>query len=55
MDWCSALEVVIDVDVPWVLLRSRLVHTNAQGQVDYKSTFQDLTLRPRAQEVCIIR
>ena len=42
----------MDVDVPWVLLRSRLVRTTAQGQVDYSSTFNDLELNPRnSQEV----
>ena len=47
MDWCTAMETVMDVDVPWTLLRSRLVHTNAQGQVDYNSTFRDMELTTR--------
>ncbi|XP_070197624.1 serine/threonine-protein phosphatase with EF-hands 1-like [Littorina saxatilis] len=48
MDWSSAMEATMDVDVPWVMMRSRLVHTNPQGDVDYNSTFQDPAHNSRA-------
>ena len=41
MDWCSAMEAIMDVDVPWVLLRSRLVTTTPAGEVLYMTTFEN--------------
>ncbi|KAL8588170.1 hypothetical protein ACOMHN_067734 [Nucella lapillus] len=50
MEWSAALESTLDMDVPWVLLRPRLVTTNNQGLVDYASTFSDLTLNSKTQD-----
>ncbi|KAK7486992.1 hypothetical protein BaRGS_00021808, partial [Batillaria attramentaria] len=50
MDWCTAMEHVIDVDVPWCMLRTRLAHTNADGMVIYSSTFHDLSVDHRNSE-----
>ncbi|GFS02677.1 serine/threonine-protein phosphatase [Elysia marginata] len=51
--WCQAMETVMEIDVPWRLLRPRLVssavHTNGQ-QVLYESTFHDRRVSFRNME-----
>ncbi|ESO93766.1 hypothetical protein LOTGIDRAFT_104853, partial [Lottia gigantea] len=49
-DWCSAMESVMDVDVPWRMLRSKLVKLNSDKRVNYESTFEELQIYHRYSE-----
>ncbi|XP_067412578.1 serine/threonine-protein phosphatase with EF-hands 1 [Emydura macquarii macquarii] len=50
-EWASAVESVLNLDLPWRTLRSRLVHLAPDGSVEYLSCFNDLEIEPPIKEV----
>ncbi|XP_059506470.1 serine/threonine-protein phosphatase with EF-hands 1 isoform X2 [Stegostoma tigrinum] len=49
--WASAVESVLHLHLPWRTLRSRLVRVDAEGSVDYLSSFEDLQIEQPMKEV----
>ncbi|NWS22979.1 PPE1 phosphatase, partial [Pachyramphus minor] len=43
-DWATAMESVLQLELPWRMLRPRLAQTNPDGQVDFMSCFYDLKM-----------
>ena len=39
-DWCNVVSCVLDLNLPWRTLKSRLVDTDSDGWILYKSTFR---------------
>jgi serine/threonine-protein phosphatase with EF-hand domain len=39
-DWCDVVRHVLDLQLPWRTLKSRLVEIDANGMVSYESTFR---------------
>ncbi len=39
-DWCDIVSRVLDLQLPWRTLKSRLVETDSDGFVIYESTFR---------------
>lgn len=49
-DWAAAMESVLQLKLPWRTLKSRLVKTDPDGNVDYMSCFYYMdTARPMHQ------
>lgn len=49
-DWAAVMESVLQLKLPWRMLRSRLVKTDPDGKVDYMSCFCYMdTARPMHQ------
>ncbi|XP_046585083.1 serine/threonine-protein phosphatase with EF-hands 2-like [Haliotis rubra] len=46
-DWCSSMEEVVEVDVPWRMLKPKMVKTDQDGMVLYKSMFEELQVQHR--------
>ncbi|XP_069745567.1 serine/threonine-protein phosphatase with EF-hands 1-like isoform X3 [Narcine bancroftii] len=49
--WVSAVDSVLHLNVPWRTLRHRLVRTNADGSVDYFSSFESLQIEQPMKEI----
>ncbi|NXU85166.1 PPE1 phosphatase, partial [Xiphorhynchus elegans] len=43
-DWAAAMESVLQLELPWRILRSHLAQTNPDGEVDFMSCFYDLKM-----------
>ncbi|NWX37425.1 PPE1 phosphatase, partial [Notiomystis cincta] len=41
-DWAAAMESVLQLELPWRMLRSHLAQMNPDGEVDFMSCFYDL-------------
>ncbi|XP_071430260.1 serine/threonine-protein phosphatase with EF-hands 1 [Pithys albifrons albifrons] len=41
-DWAAAMESVLQLELPWRMLRSQLAQMNSDGEVDFMSCFYDL-------------
>ncbi|NXH97475.1 PPE1 phosphatase, partial [Pachycephala philippinensis] len=41
-DWAAAMESVLQLELPWRMLRSQLAQMNPDGEVDFMSCFYDL-------------
>ncbi|NXY44147.1 PPE1 phosphatase, partial [Ceuthmochares aereus] len=50
-DWAAAMESVLQLGVPWRMLRPQLAHVNADGEVDFMSCFYDLKIDQPIKEV----
>ncbi|NXJ94194.1 PPE1 phosphatase, partial [Corythaixoides concolor] len=50
-DWAAAMESVLQLELPWRMLRSQLAQMNADGEVDFMSCFYDLKLGQPIKEV----
>ncbi|KAJ7319571.1 hypothetical protein JRQ81_019082 [Phrynocephalus forsythii] len=50
-EWASAMESVLHLDLPWRTLRSRLVYTAQDGNIEYFSSFEDLEIKLPIKEV----
>uniref|UniRef100_A0A8D0HRK7 Serine/threonine-protein phosphatase n=1 Tax=Sphenodon punctatus TaxID=8508 RepID=A0A8D0HRK7_SPHPU len=50
-EWASAVESVLQLDLPWRTLRSRLVKLAQDGSVEYLSCFNDLEMEQPIKEV----
>uniref|UniRef100_A0A8D2J188 Serine/threonine-protein phosphatase with EF-hands n=1 Tax=Varanus komodoensis TaxID=61221 RepID=A0A8D2J188_VARKO len=50
-EWASAIESVLQLDLPWRTLRSRLVYLAQDGSVEYLSSFDDLEIKLPIKEV----
>lgn len=50
-NWCKITEKVLELNLPWRILRSRLAKLDKDGQVLYESTFEGLSL-PQIKRVC---
>ncbi len=44
-DWCDIVSRVLDLQLPWRTLKSRLVETDSDGFVFYESTFRSKELQ----------
>ncbi|XP_027545029.1 serine/threonine-protein phosphatase with EF-hands 1 isoform X1 [Neopelma chrysocephalum] len=49
-DWAAAMESVLQLELPWRMLRPRLAQMNPDGQVDFMSCFYDLKMDPPIKE-----
>ncbi|XP_051870398.1 serine/threonine-protein phosphatase with EF-hands 1 [Pristis pectinata] len=49
--WALAVNSVLHLNLPWRTIRPRLVRTNADGSVDYLSTFEYLQIEQPMKEV----
>ncbi|NXS62188.1 PPE1 phosphatase, partial [Brachypteracias leptosomus] len=43
-DWAAAMESILQLELPWRMLRSQLAQMNPDGDVDYMSCFYDLKI-----------
>ncbi|NXL80807.1 PPE1 phosphatase, partial [Leptocoma aspasia] len=43
-DWAAAMESVLQLELPWRMLRSQLAQMNPDGEVDFMSCFHDLKI-----------
>ncbi|NXA09871.1 PPE1 phosphatase, partial [Sapayoa aenigma] len=43
-DWAAAMESVLQLQLPWRILRPRLAHMNPDGEIDFMSCFYDLKM-----------
>ncbi|KAK4832184.1 hypothetical protein QYF61_020964 [Mycteria americana] len=50
-DWAAAMESVLQLELPWRMLRSHLAQMNPEGEVDYMSCFYDLKIGQPIKEV----
>ncbi|XP_053923829.1 serine/threonine-protein phosphatase with EF-hands 1 isoform X2 [Cuculus canorus] len=50
-DWAAAMESVLQLGLPWRMLRPQLAHANADGEVDFMSCFYDLKIDQPIKEV----
>ncbi|NWU63229.1 PPE1 phosphatase, partial [Pterocles burchelli] len=50
-DWAAAMESVLQMELPWRMLRSQLAQINPDGEVDFMSCFYDLKIGPPTKEV----
>ncbi|KFW03133.1 Serine/threonine-protein phosphatase with EF-hands 1, partial [Eurypyga helias] len=50
-DWAAAMESVLQLELPWRMLRSQLAQTNPDGEVDFMSCFYDLKIGQPNKEV----
>ncbi|KFP35355.1 Serine/threonine-protein phosphatase with EF-hands 1, partial [Chlamydotis macqueenii] len=50
-DWAAAMESVLQLELPWRMLRSQLVQMNPDGEVDFMSCFYDLKIGQPIKEV----
>ncbi|NXT55055.1 PPE1 phosphatase, partial [Pluvianellus socialis] len=50
-DWAAAMESVLQLELPWRMLRSQLAQMNPDGEVDYASCFYDLKIGQPIKEV----
>ncbi|GAB0178527.1 serine/threonine-protein phosphatase with EF-hands 1 [Grus japonensis] len=50
-DWAAAMESVLQLELPWRMLRSQLAQMNADGEVDFMSCFYDLKIGQPVKEV----
>uniref|UniRef100_A0A8C3TEG1 Serine/threonine-protein phosphatase with EF-hands n=1 Tax=Chelydra serpentina TaxID=8475 RepID=A0A8C3TEG1_CHESE len=49
-DWATAVESVLQLGLPWRMLRPQLVCSTAGGRLEYKSWLDDLAVEQRSQE-----
>ncbi|NWU51939.1 PPE1 phosphatase, partial [Dromas ardeola] len=50
-DWAAAMESVLQLELPWRMLRSQLAQMNSDGEVDFMSCFYDLKMGQPIKEV----
>ncbi|XP_061220569.1 serine/threonine-protein phosphatase with EF-hands 1 isoform X2 [Neopsephotus bourkii] len=50
-DWAAAMESVLQLGLPWRMLRSQLVQLTPDGEVDFMSCFYDLKISQPVKEV----
>ncbi|KFQ58745.1 Serine/threonine-protein phosphatase with EF-hands 1, partial [Pelecanus crispus] len=50
-DWAAAMESVLQLELPWRMLRSQLAQMNQDGEVDFMSCFYDLKIGQPIKEV----
>ncbi|NXN64823.1 PPE1 phosphatase, partial [Himantopus himantopus] len=50
-DWAAAMESVLQLELPWRMLRSQLAQMNPDGEVDFMSCFYDLKIGQPVKEV----
>ncbi|XP_061309192.1 serine/threonine-protein phosphatase with EF-hands 1 isoform X2 [Pezoporus flaviventris] len=50
-DWAAAMESVLQLGLPWRMLRSQLVQLTPHGEVDFMSCFYDLKISQPVKEV----
>uniref|UniRef100_A0A8B9EY47 Serine/threonine-protein phosphatase n=1 Tax=Amazona collaria TaxID=241587 RepID=A0A8B9EY47_9PSIT len=50
-DWAAAMESVLQLGLPWRMLRSQLVQMTPDGEVDFMSCFYDLKISQPVKEV----
>ncbi|NXX13738.1 PPE1 phosphatase, partial [Podargus strigoides] len=50
-DWAAAMESVLQLELPWRMLRPQLAQMNADGEVDFVSCFYDLKIGQPVKEV----
>lgn len=53
--WASAVEAVLHLDLPWRTLRSRLVHLDQDGNVEYHSSFDAVEIELPIKEVRYVK
>ncbi|XP_039913110.1 serine/threonine-protein phosphatase with EF-hands 1 [Hirundo rustica] len=49
-DWAAAMESVLQLELPWRMLRSQLAQMNPEGEVDFMSCFYDLKMGQPVKE-----
>ncbi|KAM9264733.1 serine/threonine-protein phosphatase with EF-hands 1 [Cariama cristata] len=49
-DWAAAMESVLQLGLPWRMLRSQLAQMNPDGEVDFMSCFYDLKISQPIKE-----
>ncbi|XP_018769143.1 serine/threonine-protein phosphatase with EF-hands 1 [Serinus canaria] len=49
-DWAAAMESVLQLELPWRMLRSQLAQMNSDGEVDFMSCFYDLKMGQPTKE-----
>uniref|UniRef100_A0A8C3J0C4 Serine/threonine-protein phosphatase with EF-hands n=1 Tax=Calidris pygmaea TaxID=425635 RepID=A0A8C3J0C4_9CHAR len=49
-NWATAVESVLQLGLPWRMLRPQLVRSTADGMLQYKSWLDDLAMEQRSQE-----
>uniref|UniRef100_A0A8C5T4W8 Serine/threonine-protein phosphatase n=1 Tax=Malurus cyaneus samueli TaxID=2593467 RepID=A0A8C5T4W8_9PASS len=49
-DWAEAMESVLQLELPWRMLRPQLVQMNPDGEVDFMSCFYDLKMGQPTKE-----
>uniref|UniRef100_A0A8D0EN06 Serine/threonine-protein phosphatase n=1 Tax=Strix occidentalis caurina TaxID=311401 RepID=A0A8D0EN06_STROC len=50
-DWAAAMESVLQLELPWRMLRAQLVQMTPNGEADYMSCFYDLKIGQPTKEV----
>ncbi|XP_045206701.2 serine/threonine-protein phosphatase with EF-hands 2-like [Mercenaria mercenaria] len=46
-DWCFAMETVLEMELPWRILKTKLAKTDDDGNVFYESSFEKLQVKHR--------
>ncbi|KAK3099357.1 hypothetical protein FSP39_003230 [Pinctada imbricata] len=46
-DWCDAMEKVMEMELPWRTLRTKLTRSDYDGKVLYETTFEEMRLYHR--------
>ncbi|XP_010594134.2 serine/threonine-protein phosphatase with EF-hands 1 [Loxodonta africana] len=49
--WAFSMESILELNLPWRSLSSRLVNTDKDGNIDYMSSFQDVQIQKPVKEV----
>ncbi|NXX28014.1 PPE1 phosphatase, partial [Nicator chloris] len=49
-DWAAAMESVLQLELPWRMLRPQLAQMNSDGEVDFMSCFYDLKMSQPIKE-----
>lgn len=52
-DWACAVEAVLQLGVPWRVLRSQLVPNTSDGRIDYQAWFRELAVKEPDTEVSV--
>ncbi|NXT43057.1 PPE1 phosphatase, partial [Pelecanoides urinatrix] len=50
-DWAAVMESVLQLELPWRMLRSQLAQMNPDGEIDFMSCFYDLKIGQPIKEV----
>lgn len=53
--WCSVMGCVLEMDLPWRTLRSKLARCDENGMVAYETTFEEMRIYHRYSGVCLIK
>lgn len=51
-DWCQVMDKCLEMDLPWLMLRSKLVKCADDGMILYNTLFEEMTVQFKNSDVC---